>query len=165
MCLCLHVHKGIRAPRLHLKAGLFLSDGLWVCVVLWYSMADKGLAIDWGPVSQQPLSYVKGVDGSQSTRESQHFLPLPTPPGWRTCREKSHCGSHNRPGSTMPVSQPRTTHRANQVEYLWACICFVKQAVWTLFNRTIECVSITCVLGGRCAMQWDQNKRKGRKKL
>lgn len=57
-------------PHFHLKAVVFPRVGLW----LW-GLAGWGLASDWGPAREHPLSQVKRDDGAQSMGESQLFLP------------------------------------------------------------------------------------------
>lgn len=102
------------ASQFHLKAVLFFSVGLWVCVMVW----DGLQGTDWGPASQWPLSYIEGVDGSQSTWESLQLLPLPTP-----LAGPAHRGE-------IPPQLPNTwKHKVRavaknsaQVEYLWAGI-------------------------------------------
>lgn len=72
MFACAQVHQSATVP---------VPEGSLVPQCWFMSMCYglRCLTRDWlwteGPVSQRPRSYVKEVDGSQSTGESQHFLP------------------------------------------------------------------------------------------
>ncbi|KAK5857069.1 hypothetical protein PBY51_010336 [Eleginops maclovinus] len=77
MCLCLHERATVLPEGRCVPHGWFLS------------LTEDWLQTEGRSASQQPLSDVRGDDGSQSTGESQHFHPLPTPPAWPACREKS----------------------------------------------------------------------------
>lgn len=75
MCFCLHEHECMRAPQFHLKAVLFLSVGLEY--VLWSRMADKWMAIDWGPASRPAASQLCERSWWITIHWGKSILPFP----------------------------------------------------------------------------------------
>ncbi len=135
----------------------FCSSVLVHEYVLWSRMADKGLATDWGPASPHAASQLcKGswwitVHWGKST-----LPPLPTPPAWPACREKSHSGSQQEAWNhyVRAAANHHTQGEPGGVSVSLHLLCVA--------GCMIECVPITCVLGRRYAMRGDQNKRRKR---
>lgn len=111
----------------------------------WFMSMCYGLRCptrDWlwteGPVSQRPRSYVKEVDGSQSTGESQHFLPcqhlLPELLAGRIPIE----ALNKRPGGTTAGRVSVSLHSlsvAGCMDSIWVigCVC-AEENIWNVMR-------------------------------
>lgn len=120
------------------------SFALWKCVMVYNGWQGTGYRLR---ASRQLLSQVKELmdRNSQGTVNTsfpcQHLLP-----GLLIGRNPK-AALNKRPGSATPGLEPRTTHRVNQVEYLWVRIAVCSRLYGLHSNDRVWVLSLC--LGGK----------------